>query len=187
MVKTYRRSGGKTIGKTDRRFRARKHAVAFVEILNEEHVGGDEDKAAEIYRIWGLHFWLHKNFIKHVEGPSLVSFVLPVIVDDAAAAGNLSSVCEYWITTTSSRFLSSPSLLLLIAWKAIPMMVPIKMPIMVHRRRCSLPWLTTTRRKVVAAVSTKKQGWLPPLTLEAPSAAILGGELSSRCNPSATP
>jgi len=65
MVKTYRRSGGETIGKTDRfwfsserniRFRARKHAVAFVEILNEEHVGGDEDKAAEIYRIWGLHF-----------------------------------------------------------------------------------------------------------------------------------
>ena len=65
MAKTYRRSGGETIGKTDRfwfsserniRFRARKHAVAFVEILNEEHVGGDEDKAAEIYRIWGLHF-----------------------------------------------------------------------------------------------------------------------------------
>lgn len=65
VIKTYRRSGGETIGKTDRfwfspgrniRFRARKHAMAFVEILNEEHVGGDEDKAAEIYRVRGLHF-----------------------------------------------------------------------------------------------------------------------------------
>ena len=65
VVKTYRRSGGETIGKTDRfwfspgrniRFRARKHAKAFVEILNEDHVGGDEDKAAEIYRTRGLHF-----------------------------------------------------------------------------------------------------------------------------------
>ncbi|KAL7445897.1 hypothetical protein ACHAXH_008671 [Discostella pseudostelligera] len=65
VIKTYRRSGGETIGKTDRfwfspgrniRFRAKKHAMAFVEILNEEDVGGDEDKAAEIYRTRGLHF-----------------------------------------------------------------------------------------------------------------------------------
>ena len=65
VIKTYRRSGGETIGKTDRfwfspgrniRFRAKKHALAFVDILNEAHVGGDEDKAAELYRIRGLHF-----------------------------------------------------------------------------------------------------------------------------------
>lgn len=65
VIKTYRRSGGETIGKTDRfwfspgrniRFRAKKHAMAFVDILNEEDVGGDEDKAAEIYRNRGLHF-----------------------------------------------------------------------------------------------------------------------------------
>ncbi len=52
VVKTYRQSCGKTIGKTDRFwfsprrnicFRGRNLAVAFVEILNEEHAGGDED------------------------------------------------------------------------------------------------------------------------------------------------
>ncbi|KAL7540893.1 hypothetical protein ACHAXR_012595 [Thalassiosira sp. AJA248-18] len=65
IIKTYRRSGGETIGKTDRfwfspgrniRFRAKKHAKAFVEILGEPGVGGDEDKAAEVYRARGLHF-----------------------------------------------------------------------------------------------------------------------------------
>mmetsp|Transcript_22104 Transcript_22104/g.48075 ORF Transcript_22104/g.48075 Transcript_22104/m.48075 type:complete len:1157 (+) Transcript_22104:574-4044(+) len=65
IIKTYRRSGGETIGKTDRfwfspgrniRFRAKKHAKAFCEILKEASVGGDEDEAAEIYRARGLHF-----------------------------------------------------------------------------------------------------------------------------------
>mmetsp|Transcript_9180 Transcript_9180/g.19822 ORF Transcript_9180/g.19822 Transcript_9180/m.19822 type:complete len:784 (+) Transcript_9180:798-3149(+) len=65
IIKTYRRSGGETIGKTDRfwfspgrniRFRAKKHAKNFVDILNEPNVNGDEDKAAEIYRARGLHF-----------------------------------------------------------------------------------------------------------------------------------
>jgi hypothetical protein len=65
LVKTYRRSGGETIGKTDRfwfspgrniRFRAKKHARAFVAILNEPDIDGDEDKAAEIYKTRGLHF-----------------------------------------------------------------------------------------------------------------------------------
>jgi hypothetical protein len=65
LIKTYRRSGGETIGKTDRfwfspgrniRFRAKKHARAFVEILNEPDIQGDEDKAAEIYKTRGLHF-----------------------------------------------------------------------------------------------------------------------------------
>jgi hypothetical protein len=65
LIKTYRRSGGETIGKTDRfwfspgrniRFRAKKHAKAFVAILNEPGIEGDEDKAAEIYKTRGLHF-----------------------------------------------------------------------------------------------------------------------------------
>lgn len=65
IVKTYRRAGGETIGKTDRfwfspgrciRFRAKKHAKSFIEILGEPNVDGDEDKAAEIYRARGLHF-----------------------------------------------------------------------------------------------------------------------------------
>ena len=65
LIKTYRRSGGETIGKTDRfwfspgrniRFRAKKHARAFVAILNEPGIEGDEDKAAEIYKTRGLHF-----------------------------------------------------------------------------------------------------------------------------------
>ena len=65
IVKTYRRSGGETVGKTDRfwfspgkniRFRARKHAKAFVEILIGPGVDGDEEKAAEVYRKKGLHF-----------------------------------------------------------------------------------------------------------------------------------
>ena len=65
LVKTYRRSGGETIGKTDRfwfspgrniRFRAKKHARAFVAILIEPEIDGDEDKAAEIYKTRGLHF-----------------------------------------------------------------------------------------------------------------------------------
>jgi len=65
LVKTYRRSGGETIGKTDRfwfspgrniRFRAKKHAKAFVAILIEPEIDGDEDKAAELYKTRGLHF-----------------------------------------------------------------------------------------------------------------------------------
>jgi hypothetical protein len=65
LIKTYRRSGGETIGKTDRfwfspgrniRFRAKKHAKAFVAVLSEPGIEGDEDKAAEIYKTRGLHF-----------------------------------------------------------------------------------------------------------------------------------
>ncbi|KAL3826797.1 hypothetical protein ACHAXA_000623 [Cyclostephanos tholiformis] len=65
LIKTYRRSGGETIGKTDRfwfspgrniRFRAKKHAKAFVAVLNEPGIEGDEDKAAEIFKTRGLHF-----------------------------------------------------------------------------------------------------------------------------------
>ena len=65
IVKTYRRNGGETVGKTDRfwfspgkniRFRAKKHAVRFVEVLKEPEVDGDEEKAAELFRKRGLHF-----------------------------------------------------------------------------------------------------------------------------------
>ncbi|KAL7521310.1 hypothetical protein ACHAWX_005984 [Stephanocyclus meneghinianus] len=64
-VKTYRRAGGETIGKTDRfwfspglniRFRAKKHAMSFIDILAEPTINGDEDAAAEAYRSRGLHF-----------------------------------------------------------------------------------------------------------------------------------
>jgi hypothetical protein len=64
VIKTYRRSGGETIGKTDRfwfspgrniRFRAKKHAKQFVDILQEPSINGDEDAAAEAYRKRGLH------------------------------------------------------------------------------------------------------------------------------------
>jgi len=64
-VKTYRRAGGETIGKTDRfwfspglniRFRAKKHARAFVDILKEPNVNGDEELAANVYRARGHHF-----------------------------------------------------------------------------------------------------------------------------------
>ena len=65
VIKTYRRSGGETIGKTDRfwfspgrniRFRAKKHAKQFIDILNEPSINGDEDAAAEAYKKRGLHF-----------------------------------------------------------------------------------------------------------------------------------
>lgn len=65
VVKTYRRSGGETIGKTDRfwfspglniRFRAKKHAKQFVDILQEKSINGDEDIAAAEYKKRGLHF-----------------------------------------------------------------------------------------------------------------------------------
>ena len=65
IVKTYRRSGGETIGKTDRfwfspgrniRFRAKKHAKKFIEILNEPEIDGSEDAAAEAYKKRGLNF-----------------------------------------------------------------------------------------------------------------------------------
>jgi len=65
VIKTYRRSGGETIGKTDRfwfspgrniRFRAKKHARQFIDILNESSINGDEDAAAEAYKKRGLHF-----------------------------------------------------------------------------------------------------------------------------------
>ena len=65
VIKTYRRSGGETIGKTDRfwfspgrniRFRAKKHAKQFIDILNEPRINGDEDAAAEAYKKRGLHF-----------------------------------------------------------------------------------------------------------------------------------
>ena len=64
-VKCYRRTGGETVGKTDRfwfspgrniRFRAKKHAKAFVDVLSEPDVDGNEEKAAEIYKARGLHF-----------------------------------------------------------------------------------------------------------------------------------
>lgn len=64
-VKTYRRNGGETVGKTDRfwfspglniRFRAKKHAMSFIEILQEPECNGDEQIAAETYRARGLHF-----------------------------------------------------------------------------------------------------------------------------------
>ena len=54
-----------TVGKTDRfwfspgrniRFRAKKHAKAFVDVLSEPDVDGNEEKAAEIYKARGLHF-----------------------------------------------------------------------------------------------------------------------------------
>ena len=65
IMKTYRRSGGETVGKTDKfwfspgrniRFRARKHAMSFLAVLKELGVDGDEDKAAAIYKTRGLHF-----------------------------------------------------------------------------------------------------------------------------------
>lgn len=65
IMKTYRRSGGETVGKTDKfwfspgrniRFRARKHAMSFIGVLLEPGVDGDEDKAAAIYKTRGLHF-----------------------------------------------------------------------------------------------------------------------------------
>jgi hypothetical protein len=65
VIKTYRRSGGETIGKTDRfwfspgrniRFRAKKHAKQFIDILNEPGINGDEDAAAQAYKKRGLHF-----------------------------------------------------------------------------------------------------------------------------------
>ena len=65
VVKCYRRTGGETVGKTDRfwfspgrniRFRAKKHAKAFVDVLSEPDVDGNEEKAAEIYKARGLHF-----------------------------------------------------------------------------------------------------------------------------------
>jgi hypothetical protein len=64
-MKTYRRSGGETVGKTDKfwfspgrniRFRARKHAMSFLAVMKEPGVDGDEDKAAAIYKTRGLHF-----------------------------------------------------------------------------------------------------------------------------------
>lgn len=64
-VKTYRRAGGETVGKTDRfwfspglniRFRAKKHAMSFIDILDEPECNGDEQIAAETYRARGLHF-----------------------------------------------------------------------------------------------------------------------------------
>ena len=65
IMKTYRRSGGETVGKTDKfwfspgrniRFRARKHAMSFLAVMKEPGVDGDEDKAAAIYKTRGLHF-----------------------------------------------------------------------------------------------------------------------------------
>ena len=65
VIKTYRRSGGETIGKTDRfwfspgrniRFRAKKHSKQFIDILKEPSINGDEDAAAEAYKKRGLHF-----------------------------------------------------------------------------------------------------------------------------------
>lgn len=38
------------------RFRAKKHAMSFIEILEEPEVNGDEQLAAETYRNRGLHF-----------------------------------------------------------------------------------------------------------------------------------
>jgi len=65
IAKCYRRNGGETVGKTDRfwfspgrniRFRAKKHAMRFIDVLKEPEVDGDEDKAAELYKSRGLHF-----------------------------------------------------------------------------------------------------------------------------------
>ena len=65
IAKTYRRAGGETVGKTDRfwfspgrniRFRAKKHAMTFIDILKEPSVDGDEDKAAEVYKARGHKF-----------------------------------------------------------------------------------------------------------------------------------
>jgi hypothetical protein len=38
------------------RFRAKKHAMSFIDILAEPSINGDEDAAAEAYRLRGLHF-----------------------------------------------------------------------------------------------------------------------------------
>ena len=65
IAKCYRRNGGETVGKTDRfwfspgrniRFRAKRHAMRFIDVLKEPEVDGDEDKAAELYKSRGLHF-----------------------------------------------------------------------------------------------------------------------------------
>ena len=38
------------------RFRAKKHAMSFIDILEEPEVNGDEQLAAETYRSRGLQF-----------------------------------------------------------------------------------------------------------------------------------
>eukprot|EP01082_Thalassiosira_pseudonana_P007185 g6353.t1 g6353 contig23:270771-272501(-) len=65
IVKTYRRACGESAGSTYRflfspgrnlRFRAKKHAKTFIDILKEPSVVGDEDKAAEVYKARGHKF-----------------------------------------------------------------------------------------------------------------------------------
>eukprot|EP00970_Alexandrium_tamarense_P014866 scaffold4456_cov97-Alexandrium_tamarense.AAC.2 len=65
IVKTYRRACGKNVGTIYRywfspgrniRFRTKKYAKTFIDILKEPSIDGDEDKAAKVYKARGHKF-----------------------------------------------------------------------------------------------------------------------------------